>query len=255
MISYSRNFEDVILQRVFADVESGCYVDIGASHPVLDSNTYALYRKGWRGICVEPLGYVDLWNDERIEDIFVNAAAGAAAGETRFHVYRDTPQISTASSATAAAWREDGRKPDQTVRVPVLSLTDLLDEHLDGRPIHLLSIDVEGMEKDVLAGLDLHRYRPWIVVIEATRPGTPEPGHESWEPLLLAAGYTMVYRDGLNRFYLAAERAGLRERFELPPNVFDQFVLAREEQLRERCEALEASVRQLAEKLAALNAR
>lgn len=242
MISYSRNFEDVILQRVLADVKDGCYVDVGASHPVSDSNTYAFYEKGWRGIAIDPIDYGEAWAEERIEDIFVNAALGAWPGELTFHVFRDTPQISTGSSASLALWREDGRSPDKTLVVPVLTLDSVLAEHLDGRVLHLLAIDVEGMEKEVLEGLDLGKHRPWIVLIEATRPGTPEPDHERWEPKLLAAGYTMVYRDGINRFYLSAEHPELRERFALPPNPFDHFVLARERDLLKRCGELEAAL-------------
>ncbi len=252
MISYSRNFEDVILQRVLADVREGCYVDVGASHPVIDSNTYAFYEKGWRGICVEPLGYYNqLWGEERAEDIFVNAVLGANAGQATFHVYGATPQISTASSAAAAAWQEEGREPEQVVQVPMLTLDSLLEEHLGGRTIHLLSIDVEGMEKEVLSGLDLRKYKPWVVVLEANKPGSPVSNHEGWEPMLLAAGYGMVYRDGLNRFYLSGAHTDLRERFLLPPNVFDQFALAREHELQRRCEELEASLKRLADKLAA----
>jgi FkbM family methyltransferase len=207
-----------------------------------DSNTYAFYEKGWRGIAVDPLGYGELWTEERIEDVFINAALGASPGELAFHVFRDTPQISTGSNASLALWRDDGRSPDKTLAVPVLTLNSLLEAHLGGRVLHLLAIDVEGMEKEVLQGLDLRKYRPWIVVVEATRPGTPEPDHEGWEPMLLVAGYTMMYRDGVNRFYLSAEHAALRERFTLPPNVFDHFVLARELELQKRCEALEAKL-------------
>jgi len=54
MISYAQNFEDVILERIFKDKESGFYVDIGACHPVYDSVTYHFYLKGWSGINVEP---------------------------------------------------------------------------------------------------------------------------------------------------------------------------------------------------------
>ena len=52
----------------------------------------------------------------------------------------------------------------------------------------------------------------------------------------------MAYMDGLNRFYLSGEHPELRARFALPPNVFDQFVLARELELQKRCEELEAKL-------------
>lgn len=242
MISYSRNFEDVILQRVLRDVQNGCYVDVGASHPVADSNTYAFYERGWRGICVDALDYSPLWSERRVEDVFVRAALGAKPGQAAFHIYHDTPQISTGSNATVEHWRGDGVAPNETTTVPVLTLNSLLEEHLDERTLHLLSIDVEGMEKEVLQGIDLRKYRPWVIVIEATKPGTPMPDHEHWEPLLLATGYAMVYRDGINRFYLSGERPELRERFALPPNIFDQFVLARELALQEKCAELEAKL-------------
>lgn len=247
MISYSRNFEDVILHRVLADVANGCYVDVGAAHPEFDNNTYALYEKGWRGIAVEPLKvYAEFWNELRIEDIFVNAALGAKPGETVFHIYRDSLQLATGSQSTVGLWRSGGKVPDETVAVPVVTLNSVLEAHLDGRAIHLLAIDVEGMEKEVLDGFDLRKYRPWVVIVEATSPGTPLPNHESWEPMLLAAGYSMVYRDGLNRFYLSAQQAQLRPRFELPPNVFDGFVLAHVRDLEKKCEELEAQLQALA---------
>ena len=46
MICYTRNFEDVLIQRAFADIEQVFYVDVGACLPVADSNTYGLYTSG-----------------------------------------------------------------------------------------------------------------------------------------------------------------------------------------------------------------
>ena len=63
MISYSSNFEDVILQRVFADIAQGSYIDVGASLPIEESNSFALYQKGWRRIAIEPLPYRQAWQD------------------------------------------------------------------------------------------------------------------------------------------------------------------------------------------------
>jgi 2-polyprenyl-3-methyl-5-hydroxy-6-metoxy-1,4-benzoquinol methylase len=75
--------------------------------------------------------------------------------------------------------------------------------------VHFLKIDVEGAEKDVLAGADLQHQRPWIVVIEATAPMTGAPTHDKWESLLTAPGYRFVLSDDLNRYYVADEHAEL----------------------------------------------
>ena len=47
-VSYAQNFEDVILNRIFKDKESGFYIDVGAHHPIYDSVTKAFYERGWQ---------------------------------------------------------------------------------------------------------------------------------------------------------------------------------------------------------------
>jgi len=120
--------------------------------------------------------------------------------------------------------------------VPVRTLASVCAEHGSGE-IHFLKIDVEGGEDKVLSGADFQRFRPWIVVVEATRPNSTEHVYQHWEPLLTSANYECVYDDGLNRFYVAAEHAGLKPAFAYPPNVFDGFVVAQQynaEQAAER---------------------
>ena len=55
MVSYAQNGEDVVLDRAFAGIRDGFYVDAGASHPVMDSVTKHFYDLGWSGVNVEPL--------------------------------------------------------------------------------------------------------------------------------------------------------------------------------------------------------
>jgi len=52
---FSQNGQDeFFLEELFVGQDSGFFVDIGANDGVTFSNTYALERKGWRGLCVEP---------------------------------------------------------------------------------------------------------------------------------------------------------------------------------------------------------
>ena len=88
-----------------------------------------------------------------------------------------------------------------------------------------MKIDVEGHEREVLEGWDPTILRPWILVVEATVPNSNTPNYSSWEPIVLDAGYRCVYKDGLNRFYLAGEHDELASAFEYPPNVFDEIRL------------------------------
>ena len=101
------------------------------------------------------------------------------------------------------------------------------------------------MEQEVLSCFDLKNYMPWIVVIEAIIPGLPTPSFEKWQPVLMTQGCTMVYFDGVNRFYLAKEMGNLRQAFALPPNICDDFVTAKQIVQQERIAALEAEIDRL----------
>lgn len=102
-------------------------------------------------------------------------------------------------------------------------MAQVFEQHIQAQDVHFAKIDVEGFESDVLAGFDWQRNRPWIIVVEAIRPGGTEGTWSQWEPQILQEGYEMVWFDGLNRFYLREESADLREHFRIPVNLFDQF--------------------------------
>ncbi len=250
MFCYTRNFEDVILQRVFADVEEGHYIDVGASAPVNDSNTFALYQKGWYGVAIEPLPYYrQAWQHARPKDLFLQAAAGSEVGQLTLQVYDHVRQISSGCPETVAHWSRHGENPTQSLDVPVVILNQVIAEHWADKPLHLICIDVEGMEHEVLKGLDLSRHRPWVVVVEATLPGCDVPSHQVWEPYLLGSGYLMVYFDGANRFYLANEHRNLLGRFALPPNVWDGIVMAKQMELQLQVDQLKSQVAHLQRQL------
>ncbi len=88
-----------------------------------------------------------------------------------------------------------------------------------------MKIDVEGMEAAVIDSWKVGSCRPWVVVVESTLPRTPTPALE-YETALLDKGYTFVYFDGLNRFYVSQDKPHLLAYFNRGPNVFDGFALS-----------------------------
>lgn len=254
MICYTRSFEDVILQRVFNTIPVGHYVDVGASTPVNDSTTYALYQKGWRGVAIEPLPYEHFWRDARPEDQFLNVTAGAESGRATLYIYDIAQQISTCSQDTVAHWLTGNNVPSRKLEVPVITLNEIIDTHLSDCELHLLSIDVEGLEFDVLRGLNLQKHRPWVVVVEATLPGCSIESHQTWEPYLTTAAYEAAYFDGTNRYYLAREHIDLLDRFRLPPNVWDNFKMYKQIELEAEVLRLKATIENLQNELSAIQA-
>jgi FkbM family methyltransferase len=222
-ISYAQNYEDVMLWRALKHISNGFYIDVGANDPDIDSVTKAFYERGWRGINVEPLlsHHSDLMLS-RPRDINVLAAAGASNGTIDLWEC-DVRGWATASAEVAAMHKQAGH-PVIHQLVPLTTLTAICEEFLAPTDIHFMKVDVEGFEKSVIDGMDFSRFRPWILVIESTKPNSTEEVHESWEASVLSFDYIAAYFDGLNRFYIAKEHAvALLPAFKSPPNVFDGF--------------------------------
>lgn len=242
-ISYAQNFEDVLLWRVLKGVQRGVYLDVGASHPIADSVTYAFYERGWRGINIEPVAAdYALLQEHRPGDINLNLAAGDRKAVLPLFQF-GVRGLATLSQLVTERHRKLGLAATR-VDVQVVPLRDICAEHVTGE-IHFLKIDVEGSEADVLRGMDFTRWRPWVLLIEATMPNSQEQTHLAWEPLLLEQGYVYCYFDGLSRYYVASERErSLAPSLACQPNVFDDFTTA---QLVRTQSALEAAQAQATE--------
>ena len=213
-VSYAQNGEDVRVWHALGPRKPQLtsplnYVEIGANEPWLGSVTGALYQLGWRGLLVEPdPDLAGLLRTFRPGDSVVQAAAAESDGELEFYLVPGTG-LGTLDAHEAQAAQERGFEVIRTT-VAARRTDDLIAEWAqaqDVTDIHLLSIDVEGAEESVLAGLSLRDHRPWVICIEAVAPGTTAPTHERWQEHLLARKYREVAFDGVNRWYVAEERA------------------------------------------------
>lgn len=228
-----------MLWRALQHVEKGFYVDVGAWSPDTDSVTKAFYQRGWRGINLEPNPkLLEHYARLRPEDVNLPYALSDFAGEAVMY-FTSNSGLSSLDKSVADRHAANGLEIEcGTVKIETLA--NLLKHYGASRDIHFLKIDVEGCEKQVLAGGDWTSYRPWIVVVEATSPMSTQESFESWEHILQLGGYTIAYADGLNRFYVANEHAELIAAFKYPPNVFDQFVLASTFEAEARAASLHA---------------
>jgi FkbM family methyltransferase len=225
MVSHAQNFEDVMLARALNNIKGGFYVDVGAWDPNIETVTRHFYETGWRGINVEPAPtYYAMLQTCRPRDINLRLAAGKENGRTAFTLI-DGTGMSTLDAKVAHNQGRHGFAHHQ-VQVELRTLNAIFEEHAPAQ-VHFLKVDCEGTEADVINAFDLHRYRPWIILVESVDPSSRVETHGDWEPHLLRSGYRFVYFDGLNRFYLASEHEELAEHFRSPPNVFDDFTVAR----------------------------
>ncbi len=216
MISYAQNQEDVLLRRVFPDCHDGFYIDVGANDPIVSSVTKHFYDRGWRGINIEPQrGPYRRLRTQRPHDINLNI--GVSNSETTLELLEclSNDELSTFSPELARVWREQGMEFVDR-HVPVMTLARVCEDHVD-RPIDFLKIDAEAHEREVIEGGDWNRWRPRVILVEATSP-------DRWEPMILAANYHFGAFDGLNRYYVRAEDRQLLAAFNAPVCVLDDYI-------------------------------
>jgi FkbM family methyltransferase len=248
MRSYAQQAEDVRLARVFRDRSDGFYIDVGAAHPVHDSVTKYFYDAGWTGIDIEPsAAAAALLRQDRPRNLVLELACSNAEGEATLY---DTDVVGWATlDADMADHVRSVRAADATARrVPVRTLTSICAEHVT-RQIDFLKVDVEGHEAAVLRGADFTRWRPAVVVVEATKPHTTAPTHHEWEGLLTDAGYVFAAFDGINRFYVPTDRDDLRTALEPPVTVLDGWETHRQMAADEAAERLQGRVERLESEL------
>jgi len=222
-VSYSANAEDVLLRRLFPEPCLGFYVDVGAAHPTWENDTKALSDRGWRGINIEPQeDFLAELRRERPDDINLGVALSDAPGELVFFDLEGTG-LSTLDETNAANARAAGRRV-RSRKVEVQTLAQVLVANNAPPVFEFLKIDVEGLEQSVLSGNDWMRFRPHVIMIEATLPESPIRRQDGCRALLTDVGWRHVWFDGLNDWYLSPDFSPPPGAFDAPPNIFDHYV-------------------------------
>jgi FkbM family methyltransferase len=207
-LSYAQHLEDYHLDLIFAGQPTGTYVDIGGGHPVADNVTFHLYLQGWSGVVVEPQDdLAAMYAHIRPRDRVVRDLVGATSGPVEFYRVDRLHGLSTTVAAHAEGASKWGAGYIRETRA-MTTLADLCRAQGLTR-IDLLKIDVEGAEADVIDGGDWTAFRPRVVVVEATIPGSDVPAWDESDARMLSRDYRFALFDGLNRFYVAAEDEAL----------------------------------------------
>ena len=159
--SYSQHGEDQFILAALSnyDLASGIYVDVGANHPTSISNTYLFYRKGYHGITIEPNPELSQLHQKfRPRDIILNIGCSNQPSLGCLNIGK-APVLSHFSNNAEIEYRDKNYVSHQTLGfevwksmyVPILSL-DMVIAEISCEWIYFLSIDVEGLDYEVLQG-------------------------------------------------------------------------------------------------------
>jgi|SRR5581483_1932419 FkbM family methyltransferase len=208
MNSYSQFGEDLLLWKYFGGRKQGFFLEAGANHPTLCSQTWLFEQNGWTGILVEPLtANCEVLRRERPRSRVFQLALGSPeqCGRARF-------SVAAGSDALSGLVLQDGVSRERTEEVEIRTLDQVLTEA--GNPkLDFVSLDVEGAELEVLNGFDLPRHRPAVLLIE---DHLQRLSVHRW---IVGRGYRLVKRTGCNNWYVprgaAFSLSTPQERFQL----------------------------------------
>jgi FkbM family methyltransferase len=192
--SYSQEGEDMVLERFLEDKQFGFYVDVGAHHPRRFSNTYRLYRRGWRGLNIDANpGSMNLFQQVRPQDINIEAAVSSAPQELTYYIFNE-PALNTFKRDLALERVGGKYSIIKEVKIATAPLWQLLDQHVPAdTKIDLLTVDVEGLDFDVLQSNDWNRYSPQFILVECLGASTlAEASSDPVAQLLIGQHYSIV---------------------------------------------------------------
>lgn len=155
------------------DRDGGYFIEAGANDGYVQSNTYWLERfRGWSGLLVEAMPELaDEARRNRPDAAVVQTALvpeGYGQDTIRMTFGDLMTRVSSGDGKGDAEWAagglQSGWRDPYEAEVPAQTLSAVLDS-VGAPEVDLLSLDVEGFEPHVLAGLDLERHAPrWIAI-------------------------------------------------------------------------------------------
>jgi hypothetical protein len=174
--SYSQAGEDRILYRLFemlGSVKDLRYADLGAAAPAGHNNTYLFYTLGGSGVLAEPdpvycPAYREVRPRDRVEQAAIVPRRLRKLGSVPFHAMEDPGWSTVSTEHVEVAGRLGKGVVRQTYVVPCMTVNELLEKHFPDGRLDILSMDLEGLDQEVLWELDVSSFHPKVIIVEAS---------------------------------------------------------------------------------------
>ena len=169
--TYSQSGEDSIIMYIMAmkgiPLSECSYLDLGANHPKVMSNTYFFYEQGARGVLVEANPKLaDELGNERSGDIVLNKCISGKSGEKLDFNILNLDGLSKVGDVSDILIENPDARIEKTVQLETVSVNDIIEEYFSGKAPLILNLDIEGLERQILDSIDFEKYRPMIMIIE-----------------------------------------------------------------------------------------
>lgn len=199
LISYSQCGEDLIIDCILKQlkINNPSYLDLGANHPMHLSNTFLFYKMGFCGVCVEPDPFLfQKLKKKRTRDkcLMIGASSNEKNSKANFFIM-SSRTLNTFLDHEAKKFTKEGHKIESMINVPIMSVNRIISENFKTKP-NFVSLDIEGLDFDVLKHFNFEKYRPEIFCIE-TLTYTKKAGEKKLNDIIAYMGEKkyFVYAD------------------------------------------------------------
>jgi len=205
--SYSQEGEDMILRRLFEKQKKGFYVDVGAHHPKRFSNTYYFYKKGWSGINIDAMpGSMGPFRKIRRRDINLEAGISIQKKELFYYIFNDPALNGFSKELSEKEYTSSKYYIIEKKKILLRPLSEILDEYLPNKKdIDFLSVDVEGMDYEVLQSNNWRKYKPKAVLVEMLNSDIEKIDEDPIYIFMRENGYKLFAKSVNTAIFIAAK--------------------------------------------------
>jgi FkbM family methyltransferase len=162
--TFSQFGEDAVLS-FFLHEKNGGYLDVGAGHFRNGNNSYSFYKRGWTGICVEPIPKLyDLLKQKRPHDSVIQKVISRTPKKINFYEF-DPYEYSTSDPEVVVKLEQAGIFPIDKFEVDSISINDLGLKIQPTEP-YFLTVDCEGRDVEIVKSINFQQFCPRVICCE-----------------------------------------------------------------------------------------
>ncbi len=206
--SYSQSGEDLIVKYIFdvIGIEKITYIDIGAHHPYYLNNTNIFYETGSRGINIEPNpSLYQVFEKERPFDINLNVGIHSGENKTLDYYEMSNPTLNTFSKEEANEYKnQEDIEILKVSKIEVKSLVEVTKQYNNGNFTDFISIDVEGLDEEIIKSIDFDTMQPNVISIETISYSNRGRGINNLELIeyIKQKGYLLYANTNINSIFV-----------------------------------------------------
>lgn len=197
--SFSQYHEDIITSLLIGKVRS--FIDIGANDGILYSNTFLHACRGASGLLFEPVrSTFQLCKKahKHHKDVHcIHSAIGENSGFATITINGYSGLFSTIGTLV----KGNPSETSGTERIEIHTLEKWLSRWNQFREVDLLSVDVEGHEPEVFAGIDFERFSAKVIITETDDEDQKKV--DQVRSLLSDRGYIPILKTPFNTIHLS----------------------------------------------------